>query len=69
MAAWLLRAITMENVAVRGGTRTIDLPASPAFRVDKEIKNVITVTAKTCHYWVGHMRRTQQNEVGRLIAT
>jgi hypothetical protein len=69
MAAWLLRAITMENVAVRGGARTIDLPAGPGYRLDKEIKNVITVTAKTCHYWVGHMERTQQHEIGRLFAT
>jgi hypothetical protein len=69
MAAWLLRAITMENVAVRGGARTIDLPAAPGYRLEKEIKNVITVTAKTCHYWVGHMPRTQQHEIGRLFAT
>ena len=69
MAAWLLRAITMENVAVRGGPRTIDLPAAPGYRVEKEIKNVITVIAKTCHYWVGHMERTQQHEIGRLFAT
>jgi hypothetical protein len=67
MAGWLLRAITMENVAVRGGTRTIDLPAGPNYRLEKEIKNVITVTAKTCHYWVGHIPRTQQTEIDRLF--
>jgi len=30
------------------------LPAGPAFRLDKEIKNVITVVAKTHHYWTEH---------------
>ena len=69
MADWLLRAITMENVAVRGSTRTIELPAGPNYRVEKEIKNVITVTAKTCHYWVGHIPRAQQNQIARLFGT
>ena len=46
MAGWLLRAIVMENVAVRGGVTAIGLPAAPAFRLEKEIKNVITVVAK-----------------------
>ena len=57
MADWLLRAITTENVAARRHGSMLDLPASPRFRLEKEIKNVITVTAKTCHYWVGHVPR------------
>lgn len=67
MADWLLRAITMENVGVRGGPRTIDLPAGPYYRLEKEIKNVITVAAKTCHYWVGHIPRPQQTQIGQLF--
>jgi sirohydrochlorin cobaltochelatase len=68
MAQWMLRAITTENVAVRqGDVRSIDLPAAPAFRIDKEIKNVITVVAKTCHYWMGHIPREQKIEIGRLF--
>ena len=55
MAGWMLRAITMENVAVRSEGRALDLPAAPHFRLDKEIKNVVTVVAKTCHYWMGHI--------------
>jgi len=43
----MLRAITMENVAVRLEGRALDLPAAPVFRIDKEIKNVVTVVAKT----------------------
>jgi hypothetical protein len=68
MAAWLLRAISMENVAVKGDARAIDLPASPSFRLEKEIKNVVTVIAKTCHYWTGHMPREQKAAVAALFA-
>ncbi len=68
MAGWLLRAITTENVAVRRDGRWLDLPAAPHFRIDKEIKNVITVTAKTCHYWMGHIPREQKIAIGELLA-
>ena len=67
MAAWLLRAIVVENVAVRGHGRTIDLPAAPGFRLEKEIKNGITVVAKTCHYWMGHMPREQKESIAILF--
>ena len=67
MAGWLLRAIVMENVAARRQGAMLDLPAAPEFRLDKEIKNVITVTAKTCHYWVGHVPRAQQQAIGELL--
>ncbi len=68
MAAWLLRAIVTENVAVRGEGMTLDLPAAPHFRLEKEIKNVVTVIAKTCHYWMGHMPLTQRRAVAELFA-
>jgi hypothetical protein len=68
MAGWLLRAITMENVAVRLERAALDLPASPRFRLDKEIKNVVTVVAKTCHYWMGHLPRPQQQAIAELFA-
>jgi hypothetical protein len=67
MAEWLLRAIVMENVAARRAGAVLDLPAAPHFRVEKEIKNVITVIAKTCHYWLGHMPLSQQREVGDVF--
>src|SRR5262249_9275691 len=54
MAEWLLRAITVENVAVQADGLAIDLPAAPHFRLEKEIKNVVTVAAKTTHYWLDH---------------
>jgi hypothetical protein len=68
MAGWLLRAIGMENVAVRAEGSVLDLPAGPAYRVDKEIKNVVTVIAKTCHYWSGHMWRFEQRAIAELFA-
>lgn len=69
MAGWLLRAIAMENVAVRREGRAIELPASPGYRLEKEIKNVVTVIAKTCHYWVGHMPAEQKCAIAELFAT
>ena len=68
MAAWLLRAITTENVAVRGEGQTIDVPAAPAFRVDREIKNVITVVAKTVHHWRGHAGAARQAALRDLLS-
>jgi hypothetical protein len=67
MAGWLLRAIAMENVAVRAEGGWIDLPAAPRFRLEKEIKNVVTVIAKTCHYWLGHMPLTQRRRIAHLF--
>ncbi len=55
MALWLLRAIIVENVCVRREGATLFLPVGPNFGVEKEIKNVITVVAKTHHYWMEHM--------------
>jgi len=66
-AGWLLRAITMENVAARVRGATLDLPAGPHFRIEKEIKNVVTVIAKTTHYWMGHMVLSQRRAIGELF--
>jgi hypothetical protein len=55
MALWILRAIVVENVCVRREGKVLYLPAGPAFRLDKEIKNVITVVAKTHHFWTEHI--------------
>jgi sirohydrochlorin cobaltochelatase len=69
MAGWLLRAIAMENVAVRRRGAILELPVSPEFRLEIEIKNVITVVAKTCHYWMGHIPEDQQRAIGDLFNT
>jgi hypothetical protein len=68
MAGWLVRAIVMENVSARCEGPLIDLPAGPDYRIEKEIKNVITVTAKTCHYWLEHMRQAQRRDIANLFA-
>ena len=55
MALWLLRAIVVENVTVRREDTVLWFPAGPDFRLAREIKNVVTVVAKTTHYWQEHI--------------
>jgi cation diffusion facilitator family transporter len=54
MAIWLLRAIVVENISVRREGKLLFFPAASNFRLEKEIKNIITVIAKTTHYWHDH---------------
>jgi hypothetical protein len=67
-AGWLARAIVMENVAVAVEGMVLYLPAGPYYRLEKEIKNVVTVTAKTCHYWFGHTSLEQRRAITNLLA-
>ena len=67
MAGWLTRAIVMENVSARCEGSVIDLPAGPGYRIEKEVKNVITAIAKTCHYWAGHLWSAQQRVIAELF--
>jgi hypothetical protein len=67
MASWLLRTIVMENIAVRVDGPTLELPAGPSYRLHKEVKNVITVIAKTAHYWVGHMSVMHRQTIADLM--
>ncbi len=67
MAAWLVRAISMENVAVRADGVMLELPAGPRYRLEKEIKNVVTAIAKTTHYWQSHMSIMQRSEIAALL--
>jgi hypothetical protein len=55
MAAWLVQAIVAENVSARHDGEVLFLPAGPHFTVEKEIKNVVTSLAKTCHYLLDHL--------------
>jgi sirohydrochlorin cobaltochelatase len=66
-AQWMVRAITMENISAYNDGNSLDLPAGPAYRVEKEVKNVVTSVAKTSHYWDGHMWRAQRKEIGRIF--
>jgi hypothetical protein len=67
-AGWLARAIVMENVSARCEGATLELPAGPAYRIEKEIKNVITAIAKTGHYWQDHTGPVQQRLIGDLFS-
>lgn len=67
MAGWLVRAINMENVSAHVDGMVLHLPAGPHFRLEKEIKNVITSIAKTCHYWVGHTSVAQHRAIAGLF--
>src|ERR1700722_19781678 len=68
MADWLVRAIVMENVSARCEGTALELPAGPAYRIEKEIKNVITAVAKTSHYWLDHTGVAQQRMIGDLFS-
>jgi sirohydrochlorin cobaltochelatase len=66
-ARWLLRAIVMENVSARCEGSVLNLPSGPWYRLEKEIKNVITVIAKTSHHWFGHTSLAQRRNIGNLF--
>ena len=55
MASWMAEAISAENVQSRRLGQQLFLPVSDNFRLEEEIKNVITVVAKTSHYWQEHL--------------
>ena len=63
MAIWLLRAIVVENVSVRREGAVLLFPASPDFKLAREIKNVITVVAKTNHYWDEHLKAQEKEAI------
>jgi sirohydrochlorin cobaltochelatase len=55
MAAWMCAAIILENVAARVDDDRLRLPAGPGFTLKDEVKSIITVVAKTHHYWSAHV--------------
>lgn len=55
MAAWLCAAIILENVDARCEEERLLLPACPAYRLANEAKSIVTVVAKTAHYWQAHV--------------
>ncbi|HEY2040271.1 MAG TPA: hypothetical protein VGG95_11425 [Edaphobacter sp.] len=67
MSGWLVRAINMENVSGYSDGMVLHLPAGPRFRLEKEIKNVVTAIAKTSHYWLGHTSVAQHRAVADLF--
>jgi len=69
MAGWLVRAVNMENISAHADGMVLHLPAGPHFRLEKEIKNVVTSIAKTCHYWLGHTSVAQHRAIAALFNT
>ena len=63
MAIWLVRAIIVENVMVRRQGNVLYLPAGPQFTLKNEIKSIVTVTAKTWHYWIEHVTYREMAKV------
>jgi sirohydrochlorin cobaltochelatase len=55
MAAWMAEAIVLENVAARVDEDRLLLPAGPDYRLKDEVKSIVTVVAKTHHYWQAHV--------------
>ena len=55
MAQWMATAIALENVEARADEDRIVLPAGPGYKIDDEVKSVVTVVAKTHHYWQAHV--------------
>jgi sirohydrochlorin cobaltochelatase len=55
MAAWLCATIILENVDARCDEERLLLPAATDFKLKDEVKSIITVLAKTHHYWQAHV--------------
>ena len=58
MAAWMCAVIILENVGARVDDDRLLLPAGPDYRLKDEVKSIITVIAKTHHYWQAHVADT-----------
>jgi len=55
MAAWLCATIILENVDARVEGARLLVPAGPGFSLEDQVKSVVTVVAKTHHYWREHL--------------
>ena len=55
MAVWMAASIILENVEARFDGDRLLVPASDAFTMKDQVKSVITVVAKTHHYWIEHV--------------
>ena len=58
MAAWMCAAIILENVHARIDDDRLIVPAGPNYQLKDEVKSIVTVIAKTHHYWQAHVTST-----------
>jgi hypothetical protein len=61
MAAWLCATILLENVDARCEGSLLLVPASPDYALTDQVKSVVTVVAKTHHYWQAHVVKSRQS--------
>ena len=66
-AAWMARAVHAENVATAPCGERILLPAGATFRLDGEIRNVVTAVAKSHHYWLCHAASLRGDQQSRSV--
>jgi hypothetical protein len=62
-ARWLSEQIVQEQVAATYRGVQLWVPVDGRFTVDNEIKSVITVLAKTTHYWRNHLSAEVKNSL------
>jgi sirohydrochlorin cobaltochelatase len=55
MAAWLCATIILENVDARVEEEFLFVPGDRDFQLKDQVKSVITVVAKSNHYWQAHI--------------
>ena len=55
MALWLCLAIKDENVDAQSNDEMLLVPVAAHYTLKGEVKSVITVVAKTTHYWAIHI--------------
>ena len=60
MAAWLCATIILENVDARSADDVLYVPGDRGFELTNQVKSVITVVAKTHHYWQAHIAGLRQ---------
>lgn len=55
MAEWIAKAADAEHVQFRSDGARFFVPCGEKFQTKGEVKSVITVVAKTTHYWQDHV--------------
>jgi hypothetical protein len=61
MAAWMCAASILENVDARIDEDRLMVPAGPDYELKDQVKSIITVVAKTHHYWQAHVAGVERD--------
>ncbi|MBI2723540.1 MAG: hypothetical protein HYX50_00615 [Chloroflexi bacterium] len=68
MAAWLCATIILENVDARAEGSDLFVPGGAGFDLKDQVKSVITVVAKSNHYWQAHIAEEDVESPARAQA-